>query len=417
MTLILPLLFVACDTPPRPERVIALRWGGRVETTTDLSGLPSRDFTFAIRFFPVHRLAGEGPIIAASGKVPVSVGYADWLASEQPALLVRAANAWALYEDPGPGWHDLALTHTASSGSFVLYVDGERRCPINIAPEAAGDCELKQVLPGPVDGRLWLGRAPLQRGARVAQFYGFVDDFLVYNRALPAAEIPALRHGPTGSTPPPDYLVAYRFPAGTPDGSADGPSYAQHGTAAYFDLAIGRDESQDGTFYPSPPVRDWKLPFEPNRSWEVVRGWEDVAAGHVGPMAFLQDLAYRGEGDGVLIAPHELRVSALGTTDPRPYVCLERKREQHLCLRDVDLDAGLVEGSIVPAGTRLGVARRVDGVPTVQISGSDAPEPAVSTRLVTYPLAFTGIELSDDGVVWTPDEKGALLVGKRVRAR
>ena len=94
--------------------------------------------------------SGEGPIIAASGKVPVSVGYADWLASEQPALLVRAANAWAIYEDPGPGWHDLALTHTASSGSFVLYVDGERRCPINNAPEAAGDCELKQVLPGPV---------------------------------------------------------------------------------------------------------------------------------------------------------------------------------------------------------------------------------------------------------------------------
>lgn len=408
-------LLLACSSAPLPERVIALAWGGRLETTTDLSSLPSRDFTLAIRYFPMFRHGPEGPIIAASGAVPLSVGYADWLAADQPALLVRAGGAWGLFEDPGPGWHDLALTYVASSGALTLYVDHTRRCTFRSSPEAAADCGLSVLLPGPVEGRLWLGRSPLQRGARVAQFYGFVDDFLVYNRALHESEIPALKAGPAQPPPPAGYVAAYRFPTSTPDSSPDGPEYAQHGTAAFYDLAPDRDPNRDAELFPSPGVRDWEPPFVAGAEWEVVRGWEDVTAGHVGPMAFLQDFAYRGKGEARLVSPHQLRVSALGVSGARPYVCLERKREQHLCLRDLDLAPGLELGQILAEGAPLGVAREEGGVATVQISGSDAPEPAVSTRLVTYPLGFTQYEASTDGLAWQAAQRGAVRVGQRVR--
>jgi hypothetical protein len=95
-------------------------------------------------------------------------------------VLRNLARAETVVNGPSPlsvGWHHVAATIDSQAQMIVLYVDGERvaSAATNLVPKDMGQTTQN-----------WIGRSQY---AADAYFFGSIDDFRIYSRALSAAEV------------------------------------------------------------------------------------------------------------------------------------------------------------------------------------------------------------------------------------
>lgn len=427
---------------------LALGWGGFARSTIEPRWLQG-DHTLVVRFLAAYEGAFRGVLVVDS-EARYRVAMAPFASLGTAAIEVSlggttlthpltSSSPTAVGEAGKARWRQLAVR--VAGGAATLYVDGE----------------LVGRLTAPLSGvgsELYFGRLR-QSEAVQDQFYGLIDDVLVFDRPLGVDAIRSLARTAKLDAAAPGLVAAWTFDAVTLVPIGVRREVALHGGARLGPVSAARDAGTDTAALPRPALTTrWSLPFEPGQVWVVVQG-NNSAPSHHDIGAFALDfvrvdpalvshnpgLAPGGShaltsgqpvlaaADGEVVArvdcfseetprtPGERALWAAcgasrtraraqplaSSTNPanRNLVCLRHAPGEHSCyvhLRAVDPRVQL--GARVLRGERLGAAGRSGATtPHLHFAVSDESEPnrpGEFSDLVTIPFAFHDYFASDD---------------------
>lgn len=426
---------------------LSVGWGGFAKGTLEPRWL-AEDHTLVVRFLAAYEGAFRGVLVVDSearyrvamapfaslgtAAIEVSLGGTTLthpLASAAPA----AAGAGA---EGNARWRQVAVR--VARGAATIYLDGE----------LVG--RLEAALAG-VGSELYFGRLR-QPEASQDQFYGLIDDVLLFDRPLPADAIRLMARTPKLDAGAAGLVAAWTF-----DAAATVPDQARrditlHGGARLRPHSAARDGGRDTAALPRPGLATrWSLPFEHGQVWVVVQG-NNSAPSHNDIGAFALDfvrvdpalvrdnpaLSPGGShaltlgqpvvaaADGEVVArvdcfpeepprtPRERAARPACEAGPRPQppssgsnpasrnlVCLRHAPGEHSCyvhLRAVEPRVQL--GARVLRGERVGAAGR-SGATTPHLhfavsNESEPNRPGEFSELVTLPFEFRDYFASDD---------------------
>jgi hypothetical protein len=288
----------------------AFTWHGYMDTDLNLSEFFHQDHTVMARFMLKHPKAYEGPILTVNGSGVYFIGQGDYRDGVDGAkMVVKIGNAKATYTLPNHlvagKWLHVALVRVAGTWiapdaplyfayRYWFYLNGVYR-----AKDGGGDL---QAIPNPLmpNGTLRLGATNPVATASKTQFYGFVDDVAIFNKALTASQVQSIYNSSlkrlTGNEP--DLIAGYTFDSATPSGQPLSPKLSRTVTIvtpAYKSLVTqARQDSIDAALLPLPVHQiSLRLPFDPGQVWKVTQGYEGTLS-HNGYAAFALDLVLAG---------------------------------------------------------------------------------------------------------------------------
>jgi murein DD-endopeptidase MepM/ murein hydrolase activator NlpD len=310
------------------NRALSLGWRGCVDTDLSFGEFFSGDHTVAARIMLQFPSAYAGPACAenGSGSYFLGQGYARAKGADprlrlQVGSKVKNVSLGAV--KPGE-WHHIAAVRAGNT--FKLLLDGVSKGTLNVDP---GDPEL----PTP-SAKLRLGRRTDGSGAisdgvvkgsdgidgeRETQFFGLIDEVVVFAKALKDNEVAELANAPGGRLQgkEPALKAAWTFDASTPAGEPL-PAALRHGytlvspdgaggiAANVIVLSPSGDASYDSKLLPRPSLRaPIRFPFDQGDHWRVVQGNSGINGTHVGYATFaldLQSAPFPGTGDEALHA-------------------------------------------------------------------------------------------------------------------
>jgi hypothetical protein len=400
---------------------VALGFHGAIETDVPLAELVAHDYTIAARMLPQYPHGYEGPLFASSEGGSWSFGQADYRWGKggykkggPPVLLLLSGREHGVFA-PDPELKPNAWRHVAMvrrGPILVAYVDGKR----------VGDIPASDEIPR---GNLRIGaRAANQHAGKTVyegQFYGAVDDVVVYGRALDDAELEnAARPGvhPTGAEP--GLIAGFTF---EPGASAPLLSRPYRLTSAAHEIAVSGDGRSDAAAIPLPALAvPLHLPFDVGQAWRVIQGNCAPSGSHNGYACFAWDLVLAGQ-------PHKNtrgqrahaagpgKVLVIETGSGNNWVKITHANEE------VSTIMHLLHGSVAVAPEEV-----VNGGDVVgQVGDTGAGEGNYHLHIAvnlgkfengsaTIPAAFSDYEVSEDeGKTWRHVELGIPTSGQWVK--
>jgi len=422
------------------RRALALGFGGFATLAFDASHLAG-DHTLFVRFMPRYEGAYRGALVSdESGNY--RVGMAPYASLGQPAVEVRLGSVISTIPLPAPilsnhdfrygaprqaspRWLELAVSVRASTAQVFLN------------NELVGSLALAER---EFSGQLYLGRLARSLGVQ-DQFYGFIDDVAVVDRALDAPEVSALARsarvdaklaGLVGladfdereERDVPDVKLAHRL----------------SGVAELVALGSVRDARADGSRFPRPSgVPSVTLPFARGQVWMLIQGMNSARSHHdsaafaldfqrVDPVLGAPDerpagrAARRSSGQPFFAAAGGKVVSRVdcfaddnrglcpgmkprpeGDTDHanRNFICIEHAPSVVSCYLHLKAGSARVRvGDSVPAGALLGLVGQTGASEAhLHFALSDRAEPnepGTFDDLTTLPFEFQDYEASSD---------------------
>lgn len=282
------------ELPALTERALALGWKGAAETNFDARRLAS-EHTLSVRFMAAYEASFRGVLVTdATGSY--RLGLAPYSALGSPAIEVAVGGTIFTHplDDPlltdndfrrGPPrqprrkWRQLAITRLGMH--INVFLDG---APVG-AFTAARDAPA---------GSLRFGRL-LTPGEVQDQFYGFIDDVALFERALSPRDVRALATKVRLEGDEPGLIAGWffnesaseaRFAKGgaapTPPSSAGsdvGPAvrrelpYRLLGSASVSEVSLARDNASDDDRLPTPRHDTrFSLPFAEGQVWMLIQG-------------------------------------------------------------------------------------------------------------------------------------------------
>lgn len=445
--LIFGIILIATLSGCVENRSAAISWNSWVEPELDVISALNAEHTLSVRFMPQYEASYEGPIFAVTGD-EYYVGMAAF-GSLQEAIIVKVGGnsrkfaipdpvQWrpasvvnqmnSVAEIPTAKWRHLAVTVDDVDPSAMLvrvFLDGTELtsgAPLLAGAETA-------------TGKVLLGRRQRPDSRRQGQFYGFIDDVAVFDRALSAAEIADL--GSSRLTGDESALVAgLNFDQYI---LRSRPSEVRHGHdligRAYLVGTDGPDDNAaDTARLPRPfTLTLLKLPFGAGETWQVGQGMNNYAGSHKGFAAFTLDMMYVPDG-----APRGNYYGRQGPTLDRPvrsaaigqvveiervpsnavsirHVGDEYSSYLHLALKSSEVlvddivDSGDVVGNAAATGLNSPTAYHL------HFGVGDRPDNSTGAKS-TIPFGFHDYEVSDDfGVTWRQVDSGRLMPGQWIR--
>lgn len=451
-SLILSLGFLfGCDQNGNPalNGAAALRWNGAVDLDVDFNEFFGGNHTLACWFMMQYPYGPGGPMLAENGTGTFFLGQGDYYwgnggfkKSGDPVIHLQIGNTSQSYVvssvEPGE-WAHLALVR--SGNTFTAYLNGTALSP-SISYSGAAPT-----------GNLRIGRRTdgmnMAGASYPGQFYGFVDEVAVFDRALSVNEINALASmGLNGSEQ--GLVAGFPFNFGT-DANAALPatlqrSFTEVGKAYRAVVSDARDSAFDEGLLPMPEmVKALTLPFAPGTSWRVVQSMHARGGSHNGYAAFCYDFARNGVGDSTgqpLYAVADARIDHVvewqqcsGSVPNR--VQLNLAPGEFISYEHIAEDSYTVAQNIDPNQVLFLPQALPDGSkPTVNLGehicncGSTGMGTCNNAHLhiaaantvdgyanfVTTPFAFTNYEASDDnGASWYAVDYGIPQPGQYVR--
>lgn len=277
------VLMAVLATPCRSQHAIAVTAPTGVSTTIDAVVLNGAH-TIAVRYLPQFEAISLAPMVS------VSSGTAFWLAiaEEKIQLNLRGslceialdrAVRWDGPSVPVPRWRHLAVTVDAARAVRV-YQDA--------LPVAAGYCA--RAGNARVSGTLLLGRRQMVDNVQ-PQFYGLLDDVVLYDRVLAAVDIAKVVAG----AEPPGSIAKLDF---------EGPG----GQPGIVTITANHDAAIDRRSFLQPTIKFDYLPFQSGDVWRVIQAWNNGNGSHSGQAAFSLDLSWVSPSD---VAAHRNTPQAL----------------------------------------------------------------------------------------------------------
>jgi hypothetical protein len=267
-------------------------WRGSLDTDLKFAEFFFGDHTVMFRCMRQYPNAGPGPVVAAkTGNYFVGQGEFRGDTSGAPVgskFFVAIGEQQQDYPSAeGDRWIHVALVR--SGHTFTLFLDGAPQSPTITLPSANlpdGNATLR--MGRTVDG--------FTINDRETQFYGYVDDVAVFNRALTKPEIKAIINEPDHRLHAnQDHLVAaWIFDHTLPSGDPLPPHFSRPYTfnsnpdgkrASLGIVSDSRDDAFDANvlrgILPFQKV-EWILPFDKGDVWVVVQGNGDATSSHNG---------------------------------------------------------------------------------------------------------------------------------------
>ena len=338
-------------------------------------------------------------------------------------------------------WANLALVR--AKNTYTLFFNG-----IQLHPSLEVD---------PNDPNLPVPTNTLRFGKRTdadqAQFYGFIDDVAVFDKALTSRELETIRSQPRGrlTGKEPHLIKGWTF-----DDNRNQPDVLKNSTVLFRSLThrmtpsgatlIARVRSNviDSELLPLPFQQvKRQLPFKAGQSWRVVQGSNNPFSSHRGAAAFALDLALTGEESANKPTnPHDdtptcgepILATAAGTIETSWFEAggggpddEDFDEPNHLYVVHTSSESSsyfhLASGSITKAfprkkppipvalGQKVGVAGTLNHchLHTGVFENADGSG-------VDFPQEFSDYEASDDqGKTWRKVERGTPRVGQWIR--
>jgi hypothetical protein len=268
------------------------RWKGHVSTGLALSSFYPGDHSVVLRFMAQYPTAYQGPMFTTSADGNYLIGIGNYSeGTDRRKLQVTFGGRTEYYSG-----QNVATDLRAGKWNTVVVVkeDGRYRLWLNgqlLARDGCtGTCTSFAEGPHPVSGNVRLGRTG---GDENAQFYGFLDDVEVFDRALGTFEIGLINLLPRLSGNENGVLRAWTFDDAMPNGEPNPPTVGTgsfSGTAFRALLSELREEAFDAGLLP-PPTITVDLPFPPGVAWKVLQGFGETGSNssHHGNAAFFWD--------------------------------------------------------------------------------------------------------------------------------
>jgi Concanavalin A-like lectin/glucanases superfamily len=258
---------------------------GSIDTDLKFSEFFFDDHTLMFRCMRQYANAGPGPVIAANNAGTYFVGQGDFRGdydsgSVGAKFLVVIGDQHHDYSTvEGDKWIHVAIVR--SGNTFSVYFDGTRRTEtITISP-------VSPQLPDP-NATLRMGRTVdgFTINGRETQFYGYVDDVAVFNRALTHNEIVAIvtERDQRLHAHQPHLVAAWTFDHTLPSGDPLPPRFSRpyqfnsNPVGRRASLALVTESRNDAVdaqilrgILPYQKV-EWMLPFDEGDVWEVIQG-------------------------------------------------------------------------------------------------------------------------------------------------
>jgi hypothetical protein len=274
---------------------LALGWKGYADTKLKFSQFFSQPHTLFLRFMCQFPNAYEGPMVAENGAGRFVIGQGDFRSGVWGPKLYLAvgSNATTFSANLKAGtWYNLAVaaTGTGSHRLFTVYLDGAKLGTLNAV---ASD-------PQWPSGKLRFGKrttGQLVEG-RDGQFYGFLDDVAVFDRALSAAEVQGLSSKVQLSGNEDALLAGYTFNKGSLPAKLKRSTTVQ-GSARSMVVSGARNNGTDATLLPLPDQNtEMTLPFPAGEAWNVIQGCDDAGGTHNSYGAFCWDFGLADQPQG-----------------------------------------------------------------------------------------------------------------------
>jgi hypothetical protein len=270
------------------ERALSLGWTGQADTDFDARRL-SGDHTLSVRFMAAYEAAYRGVLLAdRSGSY--RVGLAPYSTLDRPAIEVVVGGTAFTYPLADPVLTDNDFRNGVPQQplrrwrQLVVRVRG-REVSVLLDGSEVGAFRSEARAP---TGSLRFGRLA-RPDAMQDQFYGFIDDVALFERALSAHELQALARLPTLDVGAPALLAAWLF--NDTEGRIESKEmpFRLRGAAEVSAVSLDRDNANDSARLPRPRHKSaFSLPFAAGQVWLLIQG-VNSALSHNDSAAFALD--------------------------------------------------------------------------------------------------------------------------------
>jgi murein DD-endopeptidase MepM/ murein hydrolase activator NlpD len=415
------------------SQALGLSWKGYADTNLQFSEFFAGNHTLVLRFMPQFPNAYEGPFVAENGSGRFVIGQGDYSDGAEGTKLFLAVGSqsrtYAATLQAGQ-WYHLAVVAGASGTQrlFTLYLNGAKLgIPLSVS---SGDWQM----PG---GSLRFGKRTTGQSVNRhdAQFYGFLDDIGVFNRALSASEIQNLSANVLQLTGNESGLLAgYTFNQGSLPATLTRP-LTLNGAAGQVAVSTNRNNVADAAVLPLPTKQvEMTLPFPPGEAWRVVQGYDSPAGHHAGYASFCWDFILdgkphdgeypNGSGGAPLYATAPGKVVTVRESEPPstpvPNLVEIEQAPGEICTYmharqnsvEVSVNAPVIRGQKVALTGSTGMK----DCPTCNhLHFTVANMRDGTSGFVTFPVAFSNYEVRDTNGNWNRVLKGIPQAGQVIR--
>jgi hypothetical protein len=291
----------------------AFRWKGYVSTALPMSSFYGSAHSVAFKFMAQYPAAYQGPLFTTSVDGNYLIGMGNFSEGTNGVKLQVTFGGETAYfsqqnvpTDLLPGkWNSLVVVK--QNGKYKVWLNAQL---LSRDGCSSGCTELDEGNV-PVSGNVRFGR----KGSGNAQFYGFMDDILVFDRALSAFEVWIVSGVTRASGNESGLLRGWTFDTAQPNGDPNPPTIHSGNfvAPAYRTLVSeARDSAFDAKLLP-PPTVTVDLPFTKGVAWKVSQGYATTTGpSHYGNAAFFWDLVRSNVGNPQTCGS-SLRAAAAGT--------------------------------------------------------------------------------------------------------
>ncbi|MCB9315955.1 MAG: T9SS type A sorting domain-containing protein [Lewinellaceae bacterium] len=287
--------------PVRVHRALALSWTGYFDTPVSFSTFLKQAHTVAFRFMPQFAQAYDGPVLAENGSGNYFIGQSDYTNGAYPKTRLRIAigSKTEVYEVQllDSVWYHMALSckpeRDLNTGAVTLvftpYLNGKQLAPnLRVSPD---DSQL------PMKSFLRLGKRTngVETDNEDAQFYGLIDDVVIFNKVISPSELIALLKNTDIAALDDPGLQSARIAVFDFNESTTLP--ALHGAATIVDISADKSNATDNLQLPLPTAHAiMTLPFPPGEAWKVIQGVDSFGLNpsHIGRSSFCWDFEVNG---------------------------------------------------------------------------------------------------------------------------
>jgi hypothetical protein len=289
------------------------RWKGHVGTSLPMSSFVNGQHSVAFKFMAQYPHSYQGPMFTTSvdDNYLIAIGdYSPSGSSEKVRLELAVGGNSAYFSGQNVAtdvvagkWNSLIVVK--ESGKYRVYLNSQ----LLSREGCSSSCTEFSPGPGTISGNVRFGRNTDPN----TQFYGFMDDILVFDHALNSVERAIVNLVDRASGSENGVIRAWTFDDAMPNGEPNPPTIGSGNfvSPAYKGLVSEqRDDAFDAKLLP-PPTVTVDLPFTRDVNWKVLWGFDEPNSSHHGSAAFAWDFRRNsGEPD---TCGATLRAAASGT--------------------------------------------------------------------------------------------------------
>lgn len=391
---------------------LALSWTGAAETNIEMDSLNLKEHTISMTFMPQFIKAYDGPLMVNSGNGRFFLGMNYFNLNDGVSLALKIGSQSHVYLFPmeRDKWYRVAVSCTPVTNTLIyrVFVNGEKQLDSIVIP---------QTDPNLPSGKIRLGNKMSPDGSNVvSQFYGLIDDIVIFNRALASNEIQRLHNFKNiESINIPELTTSI-----TESINFSKKNFQTSGVARTVQISAQKNSAADKSKLLLPEGHTvLTLPFKHGDEWKVIQAFdgkgkpESSSISHFGNASFCWDfIRVNNETRGAPIyAPATGMVSKIqqnmDTGTVSNIVEIKLKDKEYTSILHILKNSAFIDtGDQIRSGQPLALTGDVGSPNNYHIHFAASNLPDRTSGFLTIPVAFSNYERKNSNGRWEKVTKG-----------